>query len=688
MPTDDQQRLEALKRFFVLDHTESEDVIARLVRVAAQVYGVGYAVLTLRDGEGERIAATHGFDGGAVPPDAVFCERDTGPAIPLTVADALDDERFAKNPLVHGSEAARFYAGVPLKSADGFTLGTLAILDPTAQELNGEGLALLVDLGALVEPALTLQQVREAQAEAERGRTAAEQAHAEAEAAREQAEDRIAQLQAQIEATRAELEMTQAERDASRSDGDALQAAFDALRREHGALRDGLGDHEALLAERAALADERDALLAERERLTAALDEAEAKREAAAAERDEAAIGRQAAQAAAQEATNGHEAALRALQQRERLSAAAADAAALLAADPGALHQALARVAPETRATRAALVVKAEAGPAVAAEWHAEGVPPLAQPGELLDADALDAWADAHGVEHLEALPLPTGLVLLDTDEPSPHDEAGFRAAFAPLALHRRSSDGRDRNRLLAGVSHEVRTALTSILGYAEVLGEEAGEEARSMVQRILGSSTRLLQTLDTVLDIARLEASGGPDAMAPVDVGALVEAAAEPFRAHADARDLAFFAAGTEPGTHAWADPAALHRALAHLLANAFTFTDQGGVRLRVYAEDGGVGIEVQDTGVGIAPEFLPHLFDEFRREDAERGRDGKGSGLGLALTKRLVDLMGGEITVTSLKGQGSVFRILLRAAPAPETSAPEAAGVPGGDGAVHAAV
>ncbi|HLT48385.1 MAG TPA: GAF domain-containing protein, partial [Rubricoccaceae bacterium] len=157
MPNDDQQRLEALKRFFVLDHTESEEETARLVRVAAQVYGVAYAVLTLREGEDERVAAAYGFDPAALPEDAVFCERAAGPSIPLTVADASDDARFAKNPLVHGPQAARFYAGVPLKSADGFTLGTLALLDPTAQELNGEGLAMLVDLGALVEPALNLQ---------------------------------------------------------------------------------------------------------------------------------------------------------------------------------------------------------------------------------------------------------------------------------------------------------------------------------------------------------------------------------------------------------------------------------------------------------------------------------------------------------------------------------------------------
>jgi signal transduction histidine kinase len=664
---DDQQRLEALKRFFVLDHAESEDEIARLVRVAAGLYGVAYAALTLREAEGERLVATYGFDAATVPPDAVFCERPVGRSVPLAVADASTDERFARNPLVHGAQQARFYAGVPLKSSEGFTLGTLALLDPTPQELNGEGLAMLVDLAVLVEPALNLQRARTAQAEAEQQREAAEGALRAAQQALQEAEERHAVLEAERDAAHAECDIV-------RADGDALTMAYQALAAERDAMRD------ALTAERDALVAERDALASERDALTAAADEVAAAWEAATAERDT-------AQADAAAAIAEHEATREALAHWERLAAAALAAADRLAVDPTALPDALGLVAAETGAARAVLVVKAEAGPTVRATWHAEGFFDLADPGDLLDADELDGWADAHGVDHLAALPLPGGLVLLDAPAWAPGDEAVIRAAFAPLAVALRrivtEAEGPDRSRLLASVSHEVRTTLTSLLGFAEMLAEEAGPsnlETRRMADAILGSSARLLQTLDSILDITRLEASGRPAALAPVDMGTVIEAAAAPFRAHADARDLAFFTAGTELGAHAWADATALGHALGHLLANAFTFTDQGGVRLRVHAEDDWVGVEVQDTGVGIAPEFLPHLFDEFRREEGERERNGKGSGLGLALTKRLVELMGGEIAVTSLKGQGSVFRVLLRSAPA-AAPAPFAA-LPGGDG------
>src|SRR5690606_8419670 len=235
-------------------HCESRDEIARLVRVAAEVYGVAYAALTLRDGEGERVAAAYGFDAATLPADALFCARAAGPSIPLTVADASADERFAKNPLVHGPQAARFYAGVPLKSADGFTLGTLALLDPTAQELNGEGLAMLVDLGALVEPALNLQRAREAQAEAEQQHAAAEAALAEARQALEAAEAERTAREAALDAARADCDTLQAAYEAVAAERDAAMAECDALRTERDAFRD----------ERDAFRDERDAFRDER----------------------------------------------------------------------------------------------------------------------------------------------------------------------------------------------------------------------------------------------------------------------------------------------------------------------------------------------------------------------------------------------------------------------------------------
>ena len=105
----------------------------------------------------------------------------------------------------------------------------------------------------------------------------------------------------------------------------------------------------------------------------------------------------------------------------------------------------------------------------------------------------------------------------------------------------------------------------------------------------------------------------------------------------------------------------------LDNLVSNALKFTEKGGIRLRASAENEWICLDVQDTGMGIGEDFLPHLFDEFKRENGEPSRTDVGPGLGLAIAKRIVDLMGGQISVSSRKGQGSVFRVVLRAAPPP---------------------
>ncbi|MDX1440003.1 MAG: GAF domain-containing protein, partial [Rubricoccaceae bacterium] len=159
---EDQHRLDALKRFFVLDHAPSEDELSRLVKFTGQLFGVAYAALALRQDDGsEEIVASYGFELSELPEGAVLMERPTGPSIPVAVEDASQDERFSNNPIIHGDTAAKMFAGVPLKSGQGFTLGTLALMDPSPQEMNGEGVAMLAEIGALVEPVLQFTQVRD-----------------------------------------------------------------------------------------------------------------------------------------------------------------------------------------------------------------------------------------------------------------------------------------------------------------------------------------------------------------------------------------------------------------------------------------------------------------------------------------------------------------------------------------------
>lgn len=703
LPADEQQRLDALKRFFVLDHEVSEDEVTRLLRVTAQLYGVTYAALTLRKDDVEHVHTAYGFDAASIPEDALFCERPVGPSLPLTVADASTDERFAKNPLIHGEQGAKFYAGVPLKSTEGFTLGTLAIMDPTAQELNGEGLAMLVDLGALAEPTLNLVRARE-----ERDRL---QANLDASTtAQHQADARLQEARARIQAAE-----------------DERDAAVALLGR-----RDTLADSALHVA--AQTLDDDDSRTDALGRIAAA---AGARRAALYHTQDDGTACCQAAWHAAGAvplAPPGHILSLNVTaafvaRNGEIPDGLAAHDFTHLAALPAPRRDGFVLFdSPQPWAEAELLALRAALLPLFAPEVPEHTTDPSwidaldAAPlptvfvaglaGDILYANTAARTLLGLGDADLDGHNLPSFVAPSDTntltgllaaaphDAPPPVDaclvdasgaERYVRLHAAPITfdgqgavqialydvsaqkreetalrsmVQRAETVARSKSQFMASMSHEIRSALTSILGFAEILADEADDAQQDMAETILGSSERLLQTLNSVMDMARLEAGDETPQLEAVDIMPIVEAATATFQPQADKRDLAFFVEGTGQDAFAWADMGALARVLDNLLSNAFKFTDQGGVRLRVAAEDDWVCLEVQDTGIGIDAEFIPRLFDEFQREAGESAR--QGSGLGLAITKRLVELMGGQIAVTSLKGQGSVFRVVLRSAPA----------------------
>jgi signal transduction histidine kinase len=280
LAADAQQRLDALRRFLVVDAPE-EDELARLVRVAATVYGVAYAVLTIREPDAEeqgaeasegvfRVAAVFGTEADEFGADDSLIDGLEEPILPMTVNDAAEDKRFSRNPLVRSGKA-RFYAGVPLKSGHGFTIGTLALLDPEPQEMNGDGLSLLVDLGALVEPVLNQREFQRERNAAVAVREAASFEAAtmatERDAARDERDSAIEERKAAL----VELEAAKAERDAAVADMEAALAS-------RGDLEAG---GESLAAERDAALAQRDTLAAERDTLAAELESLRADRDAA-----------------------------------------------------------------------------------------------------------------------------------------------------------------------------------------------------------------------------------------------------------------------------------------------------------------------------------------------------------------------------------------------------------------------
>jgi PAS domain S-box-containing protein len=214
----------------------------------------------------------------------------------------------------------------------------------------------------------------------------------------------------------------------------------------------------------------------------------------------------------------------------------------------------------------------------------------------------------------------------------------------------------------LDNMSHEIRTPLTGILGWAEVLAEEVGEAHREPAETIVRGARRLRDTLVSVLDLAQIEA--GQFALDPRPVCLRAEASdvVAVLAEAARQRGLALRLSGRP--ARALADGAAVGRVLHNLVGNALKFTEAGGVTVRTGTDADGAWLRVSDTGIGIDPAFLPRLFDEFAQASTGHGRTHEGNGLGLAITHKLVGLMGGTITVESVPGRGTAFTVRLPAA------------------------
>jgi len=215
------------------------------------------------------------------------------------------------------------------------------------------------------------------------------------------------------------------------------------------------------------------------------------------------------------------------------------------------------------------------------------------------------------------------------------------------------------KSSLLNNMSHEVRTPITSIIGYAELILNEPDEDHESFAMRIRQSGRRLSRTLRSVLEMAQVE-SGTLDVQpVDVDVPFLVREVVEDHRPMAERKDLALEVNATAPDDSLHTDPTLVRRALANLVHNAIKFTETGRVQVHVEPVDTGVQIAVEDTGIGIAADFHDHLFEPFKQESEGRSRTHEGTGLGLALTKRMVDLLGGTIEVESVREEGTTVAV-----------------------------
>jgi signal transduction histidine kinase len=237
----------------------------------------------------------------------------------------------------------------------------------------------------------------------------------------------------------------------------------------------------------------------------------------------------------------------------------------------------------------------------------------------------------------------------------------------------------------LATLSHELRTPLTPVLGWVNLLRSGgAASDAQMLAQGLdaIERNARLQARLvDDLLDISRIVSGKLRIEWEPVDLCAVVNLATEPVRSDAAARDIQLAVELPNCPLVVQGAPLRLQQVVWNLLSNAVKFTPRGGrVRVRVWHEGGETRVEVTDTGVGIPPDFLPHVFDSFRQADGSTTRQYGGLGLGLAIVRALTELHGGWVVAESEgEGRGARFTFGLPCAVAAEiASEPEPEVVP----------
>ena len=220
----------------------------------------------------------------------------------------------------------------------------------------------------------------------------------------------------------------------------------------------------------------------------------------------------------------------------------------------------------------------------------------------------------------------------------------------------------RHRRNLTADIAHELRTPLSNIQGYLEVIKDGLIQPAPETIGTIHSQALHLSRLVEDLRLLAQVEAGGLELQLSKARIGELLQSSIEAVRPRAEAKEVAL-SLSTDPALpEVDLDPTRVAQVVGNLLENAITHTPQGGrVMVSAHVAADAVEVAVADTGPGIAPEDLPRLFDRFYRVDPSRSRNTGGSGLGLTIARRLVEAHGGSIEAESAVGQGSRFTFRL---------------------------
>ena len=245
------------------------------------------------------------------------------------------------------------------------------------------------------------------------------------------------------------------------------------------------------------------------------------------------------------------------------------------------------------------------------------------------------------------------------------------RQLVAALEDARSANTANDaKTTFLNNMSHDIRTPMNAIIGFTDIaMKSQPNPEVENCLEKVKQSSDYLLSLINDVLDISRIESGNIQYTPAPVDISAVTDSVLNIAHGFMINRDLQLIIRRDEPETHyVLADEVRLREILINIISNAVKFTPDGGSITFESSRRPGPDehhirfcYRISDTGIGMSEEFTRRIFDEFSQENSGARTQYQGTGLGMAITKRYVDLIGGSITVESRKGEGSVFTVEL---------------------------
>jgi PAS domain S-box-containing protein len=683
LPENERERLVALYRYDVLD-TAPEPSFDRLTRMAARAFDAPLSLISLVDRERQFLKSHQGLENFASldncailePREVSFCSHAILTNEITVVCDAAADSRFADNPLVTGDTHIRFYAAAPLRTKEGFHLGTICVLDQQPRPApDGKQLALLGDLADEVMEQLEIRWHKR--------RFAAESRHLAS------SRENIQKAQQRAMQALESGHMGYWDRDAETDlitfspvleemlglDHDSYDGSVD------GWMQHVHPDDRPVILSRIAQA-RRDGKNYEIKYRPLTKDGSERWITSTGTYLKDA-QGRFAGAHGVSWDSTQSELAARKLRMSEELFRILSDSA------PIGIY----------RTDAASNLIYANATLAryngvPAEELLGKGWMRWVHPEDLEGLLKLLATDSKGSREHEHRLLPPDGSVrwvrarttILKDQNGNPLGKVGTvdditaeRQMLADLRKAKETAEvaNRAKDMFLANVSHELRTPLNGVLGMSELLMESGlSAEQLDMAEIVRDSARGLLSVVNDMLDLSRIEAGRLAIEYRPFHLPSVMQQTISLFRAQAVGKGITLVLHYAEGLPESFlGDPGRIRQILTNYLSNALKFTPAGEIRIEARAEMPDhatadpveVLLSVQDCGLGISPEAQRKLFQPFSQVDASSTRRNGGVGLGLAICKRLAELMHGAVGVSSTSGQGSTFWVSLPLVPQP---------------------